>query len=48
VSTLQKPIALRPPTPAWKKLLRIAVIGSVAFVSTAFGVALLVLWAASR
>ena len=48
MSTLQKPIALRPPTPAWKKLLRLGVIGSITFVSAAFGVALVVLWAARR
>jgi len=48
VSTLQKPIALRPPTPVWKKALRLGVIGTITFVSTALGIALLVLWSTLR
>lgn len=48
MSTLQKPIALRPPTPAWKKLLRLGVIGTVTFGAAALGIALVVLWSSLR
>ncbi|MFO0724904.1 MAG: hypothetical protein U1E65_14080 [Myxococcota bacterium] len=42
MSTLDRPIALRPPPPAWRVALRFFVIGTAAFYGGALAIAVLI------